>query len=70
VEVQEVGLSMQERRKVIQQTYGRYQKADRVKRSLILDEFVELTGYNLASSKPPPKVRPRGKGLVIRGSPS
>jgi hypothetical protein len=39
---------MQERRKVIEQTYKRYQKADRVKKSRILDEFVEITGYNRA----------------------
>ena len=39
---------MQKQRKIIQQTYKRYQKSDRVKKSRILDEFVELTGYNRA----------------------
>jgi hypothetical protein len=39
---------MNERRAVVQQTFRRYQKADRWRKGRILDEFVQLTGYSRA----------------------
>jgi hypothetical protein len=39
---------MAERRAVVQQTFRRYQKADRRHKGRILDEFVQLTGYSRA----------------------
>jgi hypothetical protein len=36
---------MSERRAVVEQTFRRYQKADRQHKGKILDEFVQLTGY-------------------------
>jgi hypothetical protein len=39
---------MRERRAVVQQTFSRYQKADRGQKGRILEEFVQLTGYTRA----------------------
>lgn len=39
---------MAERRAVVQQTFRRYQEADRRRKGRILDEFVQLTGYSRA----------------------
>jgi len=49
--------------------YGRYQKAGRKAKKVILDEFCENTGYHrkyairLLSGPPPEKQRPRRRGL-------
>ena len=43
-----MGLSMNEKRAVLRQTFRRYQEASRREKSVILDEFTELTGYNRA----------------------
>lgn len=39
---------MPERRAVVEQTFRRYQKADRRHKGQILDEFIQLTGYSRA----------------------
>ena len=45
---------------------------NRTNPALLKRELTDLQQklFNLASSKPPPQARPRGKELVIRGSPS
>jgi hypothetical protein len=39
-------LTMRERKAVIRQTAARYQKSSKKRKRKILDEFVEITGYN------------------------
>jgi hypothetical protein len=46
LEVNEVGLGLNERYAVIKETVKRYQKTGKKEKSRILDEFLELTGYN------------------------
>ena len=41
-----MGLTMKERRKITAETAGRYQKASKKEKSLTLNWFTELTGYN------------------------
>lgn len=41
-------LTMREKQKITQQVSKRYQRARKKEKSKILDEFVEVTGYNRA----------------------
>jgi hypothetical protein len=41
-----MGLTMNERRSLVRETASRYQKAEKKQRSMILNEFVQSTGYN------------------------
>jgi hypothetical protein len=41
-----MGLSMKEKKAVTNQIRSRYQKANRKEKSAILNEFIQLTGYN------------------------
>jgi hypothetical protein len=41
-----MGLSMQEKKAVTMRIRSRYQKAKRKEKSVILNEFIQLTGYN------------------------
>jgi hypothetical protein len=45
-----MGLSMQEKKAVTVQIRSRYQKAERKEKSVILNEFIQLTGYRRKSA--------------------
>jgi hypothetical protein len=69
---------MKERSAVVQQTFRRYQKADRRHKGKILDEFVQLTGYSRAYAALVLRqwdtihwqVGPRGPLRLVAGEPS
>ncbi|MBA7570913.1 hypothetical protein ES708_12669 [subsurface metagenome] len=41
-----MGLTMRERKAVIKQTAARYRRSSKKQKAKILNEFVEITGYN------------------------
>lgn len=58
------GLKMEERRKISKKIAGRYQKARKKEKGKILDEFVELVGYNRSYASW--LLRNIGKEVVIK----
>ncbi len=42
-----MGLKMREKQSVIREYANRYQRSNKKNKSLLLNEFIKLTGYNL-----------------------
>ncbi len=60
-----MGLTMKEKRTIVKEVAGRYQKVSKKGKGMILDEFIQVTGYNRAYAS---HVL-HNHGRVIRGVP-
>ncbi len=61
-----MGLTMKEKQSITKETVQRYKKATKKDKGMILDEFIQLTGYNRKYGSY--GLRVYGKRLRVRGN--